>query len=352
MEPNKNKTIRIRLMIQNPPSLGFGGGHVQALMYKKYVSRLGYDIDFVNPTDPKDEFDVLHVLGMQAGNCLNAIAAKALGKKIVLSPIFYTEANVPIYSLVNRALSLSQFKFSQNRFYLMQTLANLADISLPNSGAEERQMKKIFKVDSEKSHIIYNGVEPNLFDGVDSRAFANEYHIPLDYMLCVANINPRKNTLRLIKAFIESKVSSTLVLIGNYSGGSSDSYASSVQEAINAHKDKIIRIDNLRYGDKLLLSAYLGATVHILPSILETPGLASLEAGLAGCSLIVGDSLPVREYFSECALFCDPFDVSSIAQKINEAANGMVIGDARHIINEHYVWTIAAQKLANVYDSL
>ena len=67
--------FRIRLLIQSSASLGFGGGNVVVSMLKKYISKLGYDIDFLDFVDRNDDFDVLHLIGMQPGNCLNGLTA-------------------------------------------------------------------------------------------------------------------------------------------------------------------------------------------------------------------------------------------------------------------------------------
>lgn len=343
--------MKIRFIIQNPPSLGFGGGHIQGLMYSKYLQRIGIDAKFIDYTSLKDDFDILHVLGMQAGNALNAISGRAQGKKIVLSPIFYTEANVALYSMVKKIAGYKYFNFFQNRFYLMQALIDVAEVALPNSEAECLQMKKIFGVEQRKSRIVFNGIEPDFFSGVDGELFRNQYGIKGEYVLCVANINRRKNTLGLIEAFIASDIPATLVLVGNYTMGMGG-YSRTVEDAISKNKGRVVRISGLHYGDTFLKSAYIGAKMHVLPSILETPGLANLEAGLAGCNLVVGDCPPTREYFESLARFCTPDDVSDIAQKIKEAYNTPRSDDVSKKILERYSWEIIADQLKTIYSSL
>lgn len=339
-------------MIQNPPSLGFGGGHVQALMYKKYIREIGVGINFVDFSDGEDNFEILHILGMQAGNCLNGMNAKRIGKKIVLSSIFYTEANVLLYGLVNRIMSTSFFSFFQNRFFLMQKLIDSADYILPNSTAEAMQLKKIFKIDKSKIKVVYNGVEPELFHGVDRNLFTEKFRVDSGFVLSVANINRRKNTLNLIKAFIESNLNTKLVLIGNFNYEADASYCAEVKRMIEKNSDKILLINNLHYGDKMLLSAYLNARVHVLASTLETPGLANLEAALAGCNLVVGDCAPVREYFGDRVLYCGHENIADIKEKIILAYHNGLNNDLSEFIVKKYSWQNIAREVVNTYRSL
>ncbi|MCL5019249.1 MAG: glycosyltransferase family 4 protein [Patescibacteria group bacterium] len=354
MQSNKeSKQERsIRLLIQNPASLGFGGGHVQALMYRKYLKQLGLDIDFVDFTDSKDDFDILHILGMQAGNCLNGINARKRGKKIVLSSIFYTEANIPVYKLVSKIMGSGPLNFSQNRFSLMQRLVDASDSILPNSNAEAEQLKRIFKIDESKVMVVRNGIEPELFKGVDKNLFVNKFKIASGFVLSVANINRRKNTLNLIKAFLESGLNTTLVLIGSFNYEADAGYCADVKEIIGKSEGRILHLENLHYGDEVLLSAYLNAKVHVLASILETPGLANLEAGLAGCNLVVGDCDPVREYFNDQVLYCKQSDISDIKNKIISAYNRASDNGLSEFVREKYSWLKIAGDIAGVYDSL
>ncbi len=352
MSGSEAKKRKVRLLIQNPPSLGFGGGHVQALMYRKYLRELGYDADFVDFADPKDDFDILHILGMQAGNCLNGINAKKRGKKVVLSSIFYTEANIAAYRLARKIMDSKIFRFSQNRFSLMQELIDVSDAILPNSDAEEEQLKQIFKVDESKMRVIYNGVEPNLFHGVDRALFPDTFKIGRDFILSVANVNRRKNTLNLVKAFLESGLKTKLVLIGNFNYEADAAYCREVQDIITRNSDKVISIQNLHYGDKVLLSAYLNARVYALPSVLETPGLANLEAGLAGCSLVVGDCKPVREYFGDRVRYCKHDDITDIKDKIIAAYREEPRKDLSDFMRNEYSWLKIAGDVARVYESL
>ena len=53
-----------------------------------------------------------------------------------------------------------------------------------------------------------------------------------------------------------------------------------------------------------------------MPSLFETPGLASLEAAFCGCRLIVTTGGATREYFKDNALYVNPNDIDDIREKM------------------------------------
>jgi glycogen synthase len=55
------------------------------------------------------------------------------------------------------------------------------------------------------------------------------------------------------------------------------------------------------------------ASVFALPARYEPFGLAALEAGLAGCALVLGDIASLREVWGDAALFVDPDDDDALA---------------------------------------
>jgi hypothetical protein len=63
----------------------------------------------------------------------------------------------------------------------------------------------------------------------------------------------------------------------------------------------------------------LANRVFIIPFWLETPSIAALEAGLAGCTVIITNRGSTREYFGDRALYCDPQNVTSIRMALDRA---------------------------------
>lgn len=66
------------------------------------------------------------------------------------------------------------------------------------------------------------------------------------------------------------------------------------------------------------LAAWMArASVFALPARYEPFGLAALEAGLAGCALVLGDIASLREVWGDAALFVSPDDEEALADAVS-----------------------------------
>jgi glycosyltransferase involved in cell wall biosynthesis len=58
------------------------------------------------------------------------------------------------------------------------------------------------------------------------------------------------------------------------------------------------------------------AAIYALPARYEPFGLSVLEAGLAGCALVLGDIPSLREHWDRAALFVPPDDSAALVHAI------------------------------------
>ena len=72
-------------------------------------------------------------------------------------------------------------------------------------------------------------------------------------------------------------------------------------------------------SDEDLQGIYSRAFVHILPSWIETVGLASIEAAANGAQIVVSDRGPEVEYFGGDAEYADPSDPQSLKDAVTRA---------------------------------
>lgn len=68
------------------------------------------------------------------------------------------------------------------------------------------------------------------------------------------------------------------------------------------------------------------AAVFCLPARYEPFGLAAMEAGLAGCALVLGDIPSLREVWGDAAIFVDPFDDDHLRAELQR-----LTGDAERV---------------------
>ena len=100
----------------------------------------------------------------------------------------------------------------------------------------------------------------------------------------------------------------------------------------------------------LLKHAYAAAKVHALLSEYETPGLASLEAGINGANLVVLESPPVVEYFQNIAWVVNKNLGNIVIALENAAARERNCFLQSETIKEKYSWSKIAESIDKIYD--
>jgi len=108
----------------------------------------------------------------------------------------------------------------------------------------------------------------------------------------------------------------------------------------------------LKNDDELLASAYAAADVFVLPSLFETPGIAALEAGLAGAKIVITPYGGTKEYFGTMAEYVEPRSVASIRNGILRALAKKNDSRLQEHIRREFLWQRIAAKTAAVYQDI
>lgn len=179
-----------------------------------------------------------------------------------------------------------------------------------------------------ESEVIYNGVDLQRFrPPTAAQRTAARAQLELDdefVFLNIGGIEPRKNTLRLLKAFDSVKChfeaqgrKSALLLAGgetllDYTPYRQEFFALLDQSSLQQGKD--IRLLGV-IPDGLIPLLYHAADVLAFPSVKEGWGLVVLEAMASKLTVLTSDLPVFREYLrcGENALLVDPRDESAIA---------------------------------------
>ncbi|NDC36721.1 MAG: glycosyltransferase [Proteobacteria bacterium] len=165
-----------------------------------------------------------------------------------------------------------------------------------------------------------------------------------DFVLCVGRLESRKNQLMLLKALEDSEV--PVVLVG---GGFT--YQPEYAEAVRNFKRRGETLVLGRLEPEMLAAAYAAAKVHALPSWYELPGLVSLEAASYGCAVVVTDNGTARDYFGDCAMYCNPGDEQSIRKAI-EAALAAPVSPTLRAVVEQFRWDSIGPTTVTVYQDI
>jgi glycosyltransferase involved in cell wall biosynthesis len=151
----------------------------------------------------------------------------------------------------------------------------------------------------------------------ESARMRQENGVPEKYIMFVGSIEPRKNILGLLKAFVllqdEADQGLRLVFCGP-SGWKNGPVFDYIQE----HRLKD-RIHLMRYvTNEQLCLLYNGAQAMVYPSFYEGFGLPPLEAMSSGCPAIVSDIPVHREVCGDAVLYIDPNSPEQIAAAVRK----------------------------------
>lgn len=178
-------------------------------------------------------------------------------------------------------------------------------------------------------------------------------------VLMVGGIEARKNTRRLLQAFVllrERLPRAQLVVAGGASlldhGSEARAFLADAAEAglrIGAHEDVVITGP---LEDSDMPALYRRADVLAMPSLLEGFGLAALEALTSGTPAVVSRMAPFTEHFAEAdVLWADPLSPASIADALQQA-----VARGRHhetpAVCRRFSWAASAERHDALYQAI
>ncbi|NLY74944.1 MAG: glycosyltransferase family 4 protein [Firmicutes bacterium] len=330
------KSLKVLLQNRSNCWKSIAGDSIQLFKTKEYLSRLGVQTEISSEdTLNLDSYDLIHLFNLMPveETYRQFLNVRKHGKKFLLSTIYWDPTEFLTVSGQSGTFGI----WWQRTMPLRRELLKEAALILPNSAMELAIIERDFG-EKFQARIIPNAADP-LFAEAKPDRFLSRCRTK-DFLLSVGRICRRKNQLMLIRAAATLKL--PLVLIGPVNDGI---YYRQCRREAAGHK--ITFLDALTPSE--LASAYAAARVHALVSWYDTPGLASLEAALAGCNIVSSDRGSAGEYFGEHAFYCDPGDIDSVCRAIKAAWNAPRSDRLRQIIAAEYTWEKAALKTFQAY---
>lgn len=327
-------------------SILHGGPNTQMRNTVAHLHKFGVTSHFFDPWEAfeKKNCDAFHLFAANIGTYHLAREIKALGIPLIVSPIVYSLHSARFIRGSLRATRIVQKigKGIWTDYALTADICNWAANVLPNSAEEARLIINGLGVDSSKVTVIPNGVDER-FAHADPALFKEKYGLQ-DFILNVGHTgHTRKNVLALIKAL--GQIDHPSVVIGRIVRGE---YGEACVREAEKHK-QVLLIDGLPNDSALLASAYAACDVFVLPSLFETPGIAALEAALAGAKIVITPFGGTKEYFGAMAEYVDPHSVESIRTGIVKALNTPKDSRLREHVQREFLWETVARKTADAY---
>ena len=238
-----------------------------------------------------------------------------------------------------------------------------SDMVLTVSGATQKDVERTYGVASSR---VNNGVERSRFEPAAQSAVAQlRTRLGLGdarpVLVSFGGIEPRKNTLRLLDAFISlrKEVPTARWLIV---GGASildhsvyrDEFERRLARASLADRQAVVCTGVL--SDAEVQAAYGLADVVAQPSLREGFGLCALESLAAGVPLVASRRVPFTEYLDDsCAVLVDPEDTIGLLGGLERAIS--IEGRAERIRRgiqraRLYDWSGVADQHARLYAQL
>jgi glycosyltransferase involved in cell wall biosynthesis len=221
-----------------------------------------------------------------------------------------------------------------------QLVLHAAQKILVISQGEGKILQEEFGVPHDKLQLTYYGVEPKYEQG-DAARFEREFGVS-DFVYCAARYEERKNHIGIIRAWRDEKV--PLVLAGPVPD---PRYFDLCRGEATSNVHFVGALTPAQIAD-----AAAAAKVHVLASWWEEMGLAAMEAGLAGCNLVMTQNGPGREYFGDDCFSVDPADPASIRAGIQAALARPRATHLAQKIREQFTWEDSARATREAYDEV
>ncbi|MEM1250971.1 MAG: MSMEG_0565 family glycosyltransferase [Cyanobacteria bacterium P01_H01_bin.21] len=213
-----------------------------------------------------------------------------------------------------------------------------------------------------QAHRVINGVNGRFStqpDGSET-ALANAYSLqggPI--YLTVGGIEPRKNSINLLKAFyqvLQQQPQAQLIIAGGATLFDYRDYRQQFMELVDAYGLSNRLVLPGVVPDAALPTLYRLADVFVFPSVQEGWGLVVLEAIASGLPVLTSNQAPFTEFLSDQdAALVNPDDVDAIAAAmVNLLAPNIahsLVNHSQHII-EHYSWQQSAKMHLQLYAEL
>jgi glycosyltransferase involved in cell wall biosynthesis len=250
---------------------------------------------------------------------------------------------VTIHDLFHLA-TLSELQGVHKRLYarlLFGAVARKAERVICVSEFTAGELARLTGMERARMRVIHNGVEPS-WSGVERVA-------PRDgrpYFLYVGNVKPHKNLARLVDAFagVAGRVPHDLVIVGKREG-----FITGDETVAGRAASLGERVRFTGFIDDCELACYFaGADCLVFPSLYEGFGLPPLEAMACGCPVLASRAASLPEVCADAALYCDPYSVPDIAEKLVLMAGDRPLREdlARRGRERagHFSWDRAAQQ--------
>lgn len=171
------------------------------------------------------------------------------------------------------------------------------------------------------------------------------------YLLTVGRLEPRKNHVTLLKAYVElGPDAPPLVIVGQRDFGFEEMLA---EVADSQARARIVILENV--GDKELPALYRNCLAFVYPSLAEGFGMPPLEAMVSGAPVIAANNTGLTEVVGTAGLLVESKDVNALHAALESVCNSQSTRSAliaKGLLQAQvFSWDSAAETVAQKYRS-
>ena len=195
-----------------------------------------------------------------------------------------------------------------------------ADAIAVDSAFTKSELVKYYNVQKGKIYVVPCGIDKEKYEEKRSvKPVKEKFGIDGEYFLYLGTLEPRKNIVRLIKAYDEFRKENEKDILPDLviAGGKGWMYDEIYEMVNKKHLEKwIIFTDYVSEEEKIALMQ--GALAFCFPSLYEGFGLPPMEAMACGTPVITSCTSSLDEVAGEAALKVNPESVQQIASALTK----------------------------------
>jgi glycosyltransferase involved in cell wall biosynthesis len=236
----------------------------------------------------------------------------------------------------------------------LRRAAARADAIIAVSRNTAADLARLTRTDPGRIHVIPLAASlPWAANAVDLEATLERLKVPQPYILFVGTLEPRKNLVRLVRAYRRAMtrgLSHALVLAGPLGWRSER-----LQRELKVPGAGEIFLTG-RLGARDLDALFRGADAFVYPSVYEGFGLPVLEAMARGVPTIVSSSSALPEVAGDAAIAVDPRSVRALAEAVarvlGDPSERERLSEAGLARAEQFSWERTARATIAVYEGV
>lgn len=325
--------MRVLFCMRSDYYRNFGEDSMQALKIKKYLKKIGVEVD-INYGQMEDysSYDIVHLFNLKITGEIYKYykTARYYKKNMVITPLYWDQNKY--YNYINDLEGIKLW--NRSKIYREKILRGCKMI-FPSSLMEEEFIKKEFGKQLISCNVIHGGVEIT-GDEIPLYNFKERYNLD-NYVLSVGRINKKNNQIILAEAC--NRLGIQLVLIG--SAGDKE------------YLNKIIAFKNVLYLGEMdeydRYNAYKFGKLYVNPSFAEIVPIYSLEAAVSGCNVISTKEGSSIEYLTDMTSYCNPYELNDISNAIQIGMKTRRDKKLKSYVLENYSWEKSAKEFYESY---